>query len=136
MKFLLRAAFWLGIVVILLPTDASQRDAQTPQLSTIEAVAAASAAVSDMRQFCTRQPDACVVGSQALARFEQKAQAGAKMLYEFLTAKFGGEQNRSVASATSDKPNATSTARSSQDTLTPADLLPGWRGTLPRKEPS
>src|SRR5712691_13143597 len=91
MRFLLKLAFWLTIVVLLLPSDRSQQGAASPQLGTSEAVSAASAAVSDMRQFCARQPDACVVGSQALTGFGQKARAGAKMLYDFLTAHFAGQ---------------------------------------------
>src|SRR3954470_4316376 len=84
MFFLIRVAFWLSIVVLLLPTG-SQQPKSTPTIETAEAVSAASAAVSDMRQFCSRQPDACSVGSQAAVAFGYKAQAGAKMLYEFLT---------------------------------------------------
>ena len=66
MKFLVRTAFWLTIVVLLLP-----RLGSAPQVSAGEAVSAAGAAVSDMRQFCARQPEACVVGSQALTSFGQ-----------------------------------------------------------------
>ena len=40
MRFLLRAAFWLGIVVMLLPAGPSH-NTKTPQLSTTDAVAAA-----------------------------------------------------------------------------------------------
>ena len=45
--------------------------------------------MSDMSQFCARQPDACEVGSQALTQFGHKAQASAKWVYDFLTAKLG-----------------------------------------------
>ncbi len=124
MRFLLRAAFWLSVVVLLLPGAPSQRAAQGPQVGAGEAVSAASAAVSDMRQFCSRQPEACAVGSQALVQFGHKAEAGAKMLYEFLNERFGSDRTGTVASA----------ARPSQSTLTPADLAPAWRGPPPRRE--
>src|SRR2546430_454333 len=78
MMFLLRVAFWLSVVVILLPSG-SQAPASGSQVGAGEAMSAASAAVSDMRQFCGRQPEACTVGSQAAVVFGQKAQAGAKM---------------------------------------------------------
>ena len=42
-----------------------------------------------MSQFCERQPDACEVGSQAAVAIGQRAQAGAKMLYEFLNEQLG-----------------------------------------------
>ncbi len=40
-----------------------------------------------MSQFCSRQPEACQVGSQALTHFGHKAQASAKWLYEKFTSK-------------------------------------------------
>jgi hypothetical protein len=132
MRFLLRAAFWLSVVVLLLPSAPMQRTAQAPQVGTSEAVSAASAAVSDMRQFCSRQPEACAVGSQALAQFGHKAEAGAKLLYEFLNERFGSERTGTVAANGPDK--AASGTRPSQNTLTPADLAPAWRGPALRKE--
>src|SRR5919198_1144355 len=80
MKFLLKAAFWLTIVLILLPTGGSKDAQNSPeqQISASEAVSAASAAVSDMKGFCARQPDACSVGSQVAVALGHKAQAGAK----------------------------------------------------------
>ena len=65
MFFLLRMAFWLGLVLVLLPTDKTPESEKLPQIGTTEAVQAATAAVSDMSQFCIRQPAACEVGGQA-----------------------------------------------------------------------
>ena len=68
MFFLLRMAFWLGLVLILLPSGSSQ-PAQSPNaVGASEAISAASATVGDLRQFCTRQPEACTVGSQVPTR--------------------------------------------------------------------
>jgi len=130
MKFLFKAAFWLTIVVLLLPSG--EKNASAPQVGATEAVSAASAAVSDMRQFCTRQPEACAVGSQAAVALGQKAQAGAKMLYDFLTDKVGPAETGSVASKVE---HTGSTAQPSQNTLTPEDMAPVWRGPEPRKDP-
>ena len=127
MFFLIRVAFWLSVVIILLPTG-SQRS--TPTIETSEAVSAASAAVSDMRQFCARQPDACSIGSQAAVAFGYKAQAGAKMLYDFLTEALAPAETGSVSSGKREA------SAKSQDTLQPADLTPAWRGPLlPRPDP-
>jgi hypothetical protein len=80
-----------------------------------------------MRQFCARQPDACVVGSQALTSFGLKARVGAKMLYDFLTEHFGGKPGTAdTAGQTVGKPP--------QNTLSPADLAAPWRGSPARKE--
>jgi hypothetical protein len=126
MKFLLRTAFWLTVVVLLLPLSPSQRTGSAPQVSTTEAVSAASAAVSDMRQFCARQPDACVVGSQALAGFGQKARAGAKMLYDFLTEHFGKPSPPDTAGRT--------VGKTPQHTPSPPDLAAPGRASPARKE--
>src|SRR5450432_3815389 len=48
MFFLLRMAFWLGLVLVLLPRDKTPQSDKLPQLGTSEAVSAATAAVSDM----------------------------------------------------------------------------------------
>ena len=84
MFFLLRTAFWLSIVIVLLPTPESMKVPESRSAPRRRS-SAASATVSDMSQFCARQPEACEVGSQALTQFGHKAQAGAKMVYEFLT---------------------------------------------------
>jgi hypothetical protein len=129
MFFLIRAAFWLSIVVILLPTG-SQQPKSVPTVETADAVSAASAAMSDMGKFCARQPEACTVGSHAAVAFGYKAQAGAKMLYEFLTDALAPAETGSVTAASTRKVDSRS-----QDTLLPADLAAGWRSPLPRPDP-
>ena len=131
MMFLIRTAFWLSVVIMLLPTPASMK-APESSIGATDAVTAASATVSDMRQFCARQPDACQIGSQALTQFGHKAQASAKWLYEFLSEKLGTEQAGSVAG---EPAKATPTSvDSSQHTLTPADSTPAWRGPQPQRQ--
>jgi hypothetical protein len=134
--FLLRVAFWLTVVLILLPTGGS-KDPNTPRQSTAisatEAVSAASATVSDMSHFCSRQPDACAVGAQAATALGQRAQAGAKMLYDFLTERYGPQSTGSIATGSSLSRSA-GIGRPSQNTLTPSDIAPVWRGPPLRKE--
>ena len=81
MFFLLRMAFWLGLVLVLLPRDKTPESDKLPQIGASEAVSAATAAVSDMSQFCKRQPAACEVGGQAATVIGQRAQDGARKLY-------------------------------------------------------
>jgi Family of unknown function (DUF5330) len=142
MFFLLRMAFWLSLVLILLPMGSSQ---QVPpsEVGTTDAISAASATVGDLRQFCTRQPDACTVGSHVATSLGYKAQAGAKMLYDFLTEQLGPKETGSVASNGSRygksalaKPalDKSTIDPASQNTLTPADLAPAWRAPAPRKD--
>jgi len=131
MRFLLKVAFWLSIVVLLLP--ASEKQSSGPEIRTADAVSAATAAVSDARQFCTRQPEACAVGAQAAVAFGQKAQAGAKMLYEFLNEHTSPAETGSVSNRPANQ-KAAQAAPASQHTLTPADLAPLWRGPETRRD--
>ena len=124
MFFLLRAAFWLSIVIVLLPTPDSMKLPES-NVGAAQAVSAASATMSDMRQFCARQPEACEVGSAALTQFGHKAQASAKWVYEFLSAKLGPQQS---ATAKSEPKAMPADLDNSQNTLTPSDAAPAWRG--------
>jgi hypothetical protein len=140
MFFLLRMAFWLSIVLILLPAGTSRPQPENTVAAT-DAISAASATVGDLRQFCTRQPEACTVGSHVASELGYKAQAGAKMLYEFLTATLASKDSGTVAAsrfgrAALDKPAMDPAAfnRASQSTLTTTDLAPAWRGPAPRKD--
>ncbi|MBV8322531.1 MAG: DUF5330 domain-containing protein [Hyphomicrobiales bacterium] len=125
MRFLLRMAFWLTVILALLPSGGSQ---PTPKLtvSALDAMLAAKATVTDMGSFCGRQPDACTVGSQAAVAIGHRAQAGAKMLYEYFNEHVGAHDGASV-NAGAGKPVPLPTARPPQHTLSPADLAPAWR---------
>lgn len=135
MFFLLRMAFWLGIVLILLPTGSSQRQQAGNEVGASQAISAASATVQDMRGFCARQPDACSVGSQVAVSLGYRAQAGAKMLYDFLSETLASHEAaapaRTGSIASRDK---AAPVNASQNTLTPADLAPVWRGPPPRRD--
>src|SRR4051812_6946922 len=87
MFFLLRMAFWLGLVLVLLPRDKTPESEKLPQVSVSDAVQAATAAVSDMSQFCKRQPQACEVGGQAATVVGVRAQDGARKIYRSVTDK-------------------------------------------------
>src|SRR5215813_11649486 len=87
MFFLLRLAFWLGLVLVLLPRDKTPESEKLPQISVSDAVQAATAAVSDMSQFCKRQPAACEVGGQAATVIGVRAQDGARKIYHSITDK-------------------------------------------------
>ena len=87
MFFLLRMAFWLGLVLVLLPREKTPESDKLPQIGATEAVSAATAAVSDMGQFCKRQPAACEVGGQAATVIGQRAQDGARKVYQIITDK-------------------------------------------------
>ena len=55
------------------------------QIDATQAVTLASAAVTDVRGFCERQPDACEAGGKVAVAIGHKAEAGARTLYEFIS---------------------------------------------------
>jgi len=137
MFFLLRVTFWLCVVLALLPTGGSKQSentrtqqAQNSDISAVEAFSAAAATVSDMRHFCERQPDACVLGSQAAVAFGQRAQAGAHMVYEFINERLAPQETGSVASRPAGLKSAVPAVKASQNTLTPNDLVTPWRAPV------
>jgi hypothetical protein len=157
MMFLLKAAFWVGLMLVLLPTgsDKNKQAADAPQLKVAEAASAATSAVSDLSHFCTRQPETCAVGSQVASILAQRAQDGAVMVYEFITerAEHAGrktevvpvrhkaaveERNIRRGDTTGSIDALLPRARpaSSQDTLTGADRRPSWRAPALRQQAS
>lgn len=142
MRFLLRITFWLGLVLVLLPRDKTPESEKLPQIGAADAVQAATAAVSDMTQFCKRQPAACEVGGQAATIIGQRAQDGAKKLYQIIndkkeqitndknekTDKKAPDHTGSIAMAGEGDAAASEAPR---DTLTQDDLALEWRGPQP-----
>jgi hypothetical protein len=121
MFFLLRMAFWLGLVLVLLPRDKTPESEKLPQIGASEAVSAA-----------------CEVGGQAAVVIGQRAQAGAQKLYHIITDKPATTDKR--APETSDKraPDHTGSISGGEnidapvetaprDTLTPDDLVAEWQ---------
>jgi len=129
MRLLLRMAFWLAVILLLLPSGGSQR-AANGSMTASDALSAASATVADLRSFCERQREACAIGSLAVAAIGQRAQAGAKMIYDYLTERFGPAETAGTLSNPRSTPQ--SAAGASRDSLLPADLVPNWRAPQAR----
>jgi len=124
MFFLLRMAFWLGVVCVLLPSGAKSTSPDA-KIDATQAMSLASAAVSDARGFCARQPDACVVGGKVAVAIGHKAEAGARTIYEFITSKMN------EPSAPDEKTAAKETPAPGQGTLTSSDVAPAWHAPVP-----
>ena len=129
MFFLLRMAFWLGLVLVLLPREKTPESEKLPQIGASEAVSAATAAVTDMSQFCKRQPAACEVGGQAAVVLGHRAQEGAHKLYHIITDKRSSDHTGSIGG--SDNEDAAETEAAPRDTLTADDLQAEWRVAPP-----
>lgn len=130
MFFLLRMAFWLGVVCVLLPSG-TQSSAPDAQIDAKQAVTVASAAVSDMRGFCERQPDACEVGGKVAVALGHKAEAGARTIYEFISAKLADKPAPAEKPAAKVVPASGTVQTPVSGTLTATDMAPGWQAPVP-----
>jgi hypothetical protein len=120
MMFLIKAAFWLTILLLLLPTDGQQQN---------QVYGTAEAAVKDVASFCERNPETCATGKNAFDVLVQKAQFGARMLMDLIK---GDARTGQAEQATADdagvmplKPALWDTPG---DTLSPEDREAGWGG--------
>ena len=123
MLFLIRTAFWLMIIVLLLPTDAQQRS---------EVYGTAQAAVNDVVTFCDRNPETCARGKDAFSVFVQKAQFGARMLMDLINGRTKSGEEEAPSSETQllfEPPSFdVSASPASQDTLNAEDREEAWSG--------
>jgi len=84
MFFLLRTAFWLTLVLALIPLGSEQEHTTVEKMDPVSAFLAAQATVSDIGGFCGRNPQACETGGNALTAIGSRARDGARIVYEFL----------------------------------------------------
>lgn len=114
--FFIRTAFWLGVVVLVLPTDAQQQARLAQKAST---------AVTHVATFCDRNPKTCETGAEYWGLFVKKAEFGARLAWDLMNERSGkaatGAQEP-IAPASHAQPEA-------RGTLTPTDMQPAWRGT-------
>ncbi len=84
MLFLLRTAFWLTLVLVLIPLGSAQESSTDETVDPVSAFLAAQATMSDITGFCERNPQACETGGNALSAIGSRARDGARIVYEFL----------------------------------------------------
>jgi hypothetical protein len=127
MFFLLRMAFWIGLVLVLLPRDHTpEADKAAPQVGASDAISAATAAAADMGQFCKRQPAACEVGGNAAAIIGERAKEGARKVYQIITEK-KPDTTGSIGGDGEDQDGTHTVAMAKPDTLTQDDLAVEWQ---------
>jgi hypothetical protein len=132
MFFLLRMAFWLTVVCVLLPSG-NNNASPDAQIDATQAASLATAAVSDVRGFCDRQPDACQVGGKVAVAIGHKAEAGARTLIEFISAKVN-EKSAPEKAPTKIAPVSSQAAVQygpQSGTLTQGDMAPIWHAPVP-----
>lgn len=113
--FLIRTAFWLSLLILLLPTDEQEQKVVYGN---------AEAAVRDLTTFCTRNPDVCEASKDAAETFSKKAQFGAKMLMDFFQDASAKTDLQIDEERARRRPSFF--RREAQNTLTAEDLRPTW----------
>jgi hypothetical protein len=113
---ILRLAFWLALIVLLLPTDAQQQ----ARLS-----AFANTAMERVGTFCDRNGKTCSVGAEVWATFLRKAEFGVRLVGDLLGA--GGRQVPDAAPPAPEKRVGRSDPRTTVQPP-PGDVYqPPWR---------
>lgn len=138
MMFLIRTAFWLVVLVLLLPTDKDQQN---------QIYGTAQTAVNDVAGFCDRNPQTCATSQEAFAVLLQKAQYGAGMLMGLVEDQTAAFADSTTSGASMPSPVAmpgdpgimpvpaavpleptTWDTTATQDTLSPEDREAAWGG--------
>ena len=88
MGFLIKSAFWLSLVLLVIPFGGTSENG-TPSVGAVETFLAARAVVDDMSGLCERRPQACEVGRSAFQTIGLRAREGARMAYDMLDEHFG-----------------------------------------------
>jgi hypothetical protein len=82
MGFEIKCAFWLSLVLLVIPFGNDGNGGS--RVGAVEAFLAARAVIDDMSGLCERRPDACEVGRSALHTIGVRAREGARIAYDML----------------------------------------------------
>lgn len=82
--FLVRAAFWLTLILLILPVDREAAGISDGP-GALETLGAVQSVVSDMRGFCARNPHTCDTGAATFDVLRQKAVYSAGMVQGWLS---------------------------------------------------
>lgn len=104
--FLIRTAFWVGLVILLLPTDKQQQ---------AKLYSSARAAIHHVSTFCDRNAGLCAQGARQWATFQTKLEFGTKLAVDLVAERLTGAPLGAPQPAVD------------RGTLTPADTTPAWR---------
>jgi hypothetical protein len=115
---MLRLAFWLAVLVFLLPTDPQQQ---------ARLHATATAALERVYTFCDRNARTCIVGAEVWTNFVRKAEFALRLVGDLI----GGRPGPGAVPREGRRTGKTDPRGS----LPPSDLYPPpWRGPAPRAE--
>lgn len=118
--FFIKLAFWLGVVVLLMPTDSQQQ----ARLYTT-----ATAAVERATTFCDRNATTCAKAAETWATFLKKAEFGARLVGDLISS--SGRQSPDATQPP--RHNTSANGSEPRGTLSAADMQPAWRAPSTRR---
>lgn len=92
-RFAIKFCFWMFLISLFIPVDSKDNPQGTVQPGPLEAFFAARETISDLSQFCTRNPNACETGKAALNNAGVRASEVAKVGYQYLDTQLGNKTN-------------------------------------------
>jgi hypothetical protein len=128
MLFLLRMAFWIMLICLLLP---GSHDDNRRLMNSAERT------VSDMRGFCQRNPEVCDDARASLTLMLSRLRTGAELVQTWLAEEAGRTQDHGPAGQQAPLQILPAPATAPrlvpkwQDSLNPADRQLPWRGPSP-----
>lgn len=102
MWFLIKASFWFGLVLVLLPllsSESTNRLASDPQVQLSDAFTAASGAYDYLTGMCSEKPEVCAKGAETFTALGYRAREGARIAYQLLDSQFKDDELKKEALA-------------------------------------
>ncbi|MAY60901.1 MAG: hypothetical protein CML29_01705 [Rhizobiales bacterium] len=126
MWFLIKTTFWGMLALAALPffvkaniEPSAEPQQEQAQIGVTESLGAAFSALDDIRRICSRQPDVCTKGGEALHALGLRARDGALIAYRLIDDKLSDEEKDALA------PVAAELARAGIDEQDVADIITG-----------
>jgi hypothetical protein len=129
------------------PPEDKSLDVAMVEMANVEEtgiISSATTAISDLAGFCGRQPGVCETAGYVANRLEAKAKYSVRLIYEWAaessaeprTSPFPNQADATdpMATGSTRALMADGTAVKGQSTLRLDDLIPEWRGPLPRQK--
>jgi hypothetical protein len=112
MLFLLRALFWVGVVLVLMPDGAGPRlDVGRQARSALSEAAPAGRALAGAASYCMRRPDACRDSAETARRFGLRLDQARRLVAVVLPGAAAAEPTGSVKTSARATGAASSIAR-------------------------
>lgn len=121
--FLVRSAFWVALIIWLIPSDPAKQ-AQMYQT--------ASGAIHRAATFCERNAGVCESAEIYWAIFKEKAAVGGRMLGDLINERLTGSPPSAVIDSASRRtgPPVIERTQPAGDTLRPSDRVLEWRSNV------